>query len=116
MPKIPDCNRCLLYTPEPHLVCGVHPHGVEGDSCMDFRPNPKIEPEEPWSPEGYSWYGNELIPNKASRYTTEQQIEMLDNHPFFTGVCPNCQHQFERTNTQIVHFDCPSCGWIDESV
>ena len=116
MPKISDCNRCTLYAHNPHLICSVHPSGVETVNCIDFRPDPKIEPEEQWSPEGYSWYGNELIPNKPSRYTTEQQIKMLDTHPFFTGVCPNCKHQFDQTNHQIVHFDCPSCGWLDDSV
>ena len=116
MPKIPQCNSCLFYSHNQHLVCTIHPCGVETDSCIDFRADPNVEPEEQWSPEGYSWYGDELIPNKLPKYTSEQQIEMLDNHPFFTGICPNCQHQFDRTNHQIIHFDCPNCGWLDDSV
>ena len=38
------------------------------------------------------WYNGELIPYKPSRYTPEEQLEILDNHPFFTGVCPKCGH------------------------
>jgi hypothetical protein len=91
MPKISDCDRCL-----------------------DFRPDPNIE-EQQWSPEGYSWYGDELISNRPSRYTLEEQSQILDTHPFFTGVCPQCRHRFDRDNLPV-HFDCPECGFIDDSV
>ena len=72
MPKIPDCGfasasakqRCILYTHNTHLVCAVHPEGVDTDSCLDFRPDPNAEIEEQWSPEGYSWYSDELIANR----------------------------------------------------
>ena len=29
MSKIPDCDRCLLYTHQIYFVCAVHPEGVE---------------------------------------------------------------------------------------
>ncbi len=115
MPKISLCDRCLLYAHNPHLVCAVHPKGVNSDNCIDFRPDPNIKEEEQWSPEGYSWYGDELIPNRPSRYTSEEQLEILDNHPFFSGVCPNCGYRFSQ-DKQIVHYDCPVCDWIDDSV
>ena len=85
--KIPDCvlrfaqclgHRCLLYDHDPHIVCAVNPSGVEGNSCLDFRPDPNAEPEETWTPTGYSWYGNKLIPNKPSRYTKQEQLEILE--------------------------------------
>ncbi|MDJ0569479.1 MAG: hypothetical protein QNJ53_10575 [Pleurocapsa sp. MO_192.B19] len=34
--------------------------------------------------QGYSWYGDELIPDRSSRYSQSEQIHILDNHPFFT--------------------------------
>ncbi len=55
MPKIPDCDRCSLYAHNPHLICAVHPDGVETDKCLDFRPDPNAHIEEKWSPQGYSW-------------------------------------------------------------
>jgi hypothetical protein len=69
MPKIPDCDalcagfahRCTLYAHNPHLVCAVHPDGIDTESCLDFRPDPNIEEDKQWSPFGYSWYGDELI-------------------------------------------------------
>ena len=115
MPKISDCDRCSLYARNPHLVCAVHPEGVETDKCLDFRPDPKAQIEKQWSPQGYSWYGDELIANRPSRHNQSEQLEILDNHPFFTGVCPQCRHEFNQ-DSQIVHYDCPDCGWIDDSV
>lgn len=122
MSKIPDCDRCSLYAHNPHLVCAVHPSGVETDKCLDFRPDPNIKTEEQWSPEGYFWYGDELISDcdprrrhRLSRYSPSEQIQILDTHFFFTGVCPQCKHEFSRNNL-TVHYDCPDCGWIDDSV
>ena len=43
MPKIPDCDRCSLYAHNPHLVCMVHPSGVDSDRCPDFRLDPNAE-------------------------------------------------------------------------
>ncbi len=98
MPKIPDCDRCLFYSHSEYLVCQVHPYGVQGDRCLDFRPAPNAEEEEEqWAPEGYTWYGGELIPNRPPRYTKQEQLEILDNPP-------------------LVHWDCPACGWVDDSV
>jgi hypothetical protein len=52
MPKIPECDRCLLYSHNPHLVCAVHPGGVDGNSCLDFREDPNAQAVELWEPEG----------------------------------------------------------------
>jgi hypothetical protein len=46
MPKLPECDRCLLYARNPHLVCAVHPTGPNTDTCIDFREDPNAEPEE----------------------------------------------------------------------
>ncbi len=83
MPKIPDCNRCFLYARNPYVVCTVHPDGVDGVRCIDFRLDPNAEIEEQWSPEGYSYYDGELVRDR-SRYTRSEQFEILNTHPFFT--------------------------------
>jgi hypothetical protein len=54
MPKLPECDRCLLFARNPHLVCAVHPTGPNTNTCIDFRENPDAEPEELWEPEGAS--------------------------------------------------------------
>ena len=51
-----------------------------------------------------------------SRYTPSEQWEILNTHPFFTGVCPVCRYQFNTNNPPEVHYDCPECGWIDDSI
>lgn len=115
--KIPQCDRCLFYTYSPHLVCAVHPSGVTENHCIDFRQNPnKQEDETLWCPDGYSYYDGELIPNRAPRLTREEQWEILNTHPLFTGVCPQCGHEFNKNNPPKIHWDCPSCNWVDDSV
>ncbi|MDL5055381.1 hypothetical protein QQ056_17765 [Oscillatoria laete-virens NRMC-F 0139] len=39
-----------------------------------------------------------------------------NTHPLFTGICPKCGHLFDRANPPPVHWDCPECGWVDDSV
>ena len=116
MPKISDCDRCLFYSHNPYIICGVHPDGIDSNRCLDFRPDPNAEIEEQWSLLGYTFYGDELVPLRPSRYTSEEQLEILDNHPFFTGVCPECGYRFDKNNPPEVHYDCPVCGFIDDSV
>lgn len=96
----------------------MHPDGVESDHCLDFRPDPDSveENEELWEREGYSWYGDDLIENRPSRYTAEEQLEILNNHPFFTGVCPQCGYKFESSPSPHTSWHCFRCGWSNESV
>ncbi|MFM7353922.1 MAG: hypothetical protein ACKO1G_13005 [Microcystis aeruginosa] len=117
MSKIPDCDHCLLYTHQIYFVCAVHPEGVETEKCLDFRPDPEaIEDKEIWSPVGYSWYGDELIPDRLCRYTREEQQKILDTHPFFTGVCPDCQHIFTSSPIPRDIWQCPECGWQENGI
>ncbi len=143
--KLPLCDRCLFCAHDPHIVCAIHPSGTEGDTCLDFRPDPDLEgkrfvdflglgaqqrDDEPysnsfdlypdgelWEPEGASYYNGELILQPQQRWTQEEQLELLDTHPLFTGKCPQCGYQFERDYTACcVHWNCPECGWLDDPV
>lgn len=120
MPKISNCERCLYYTNDYHLLCAAHPYGPEGDTCLDFSPSPELqgkqyidflgllqqarenldsnesfsnpfglEPDENlWEPEGASYYAGELILQPQVRWTREEQLDLLDTHPIFTGIYP----------------------------
>ena len=116
MPKIPDCNHCQFFAHNPHLVCSIHPSGPSGNSCLDFREDPNAEPEELWEPEGATYYNGELILQPPQRWTREQQLWLIDNHPLFTGKCPSCGYVFSRDHTSQIYFDCPECEWKDDSV
>ncbi len=127
MKKIPECDRCLFKAHSPHTVCAVHPFGVKDNSCLDFREDPNLEAEELWEPEGAryidsdlvlerSYYNGEEIPPPQQRLTIEEQWEILNTHPLFTGHCPSCGYQFPPHVPELIHFDCPACGWIDEEV
>ena len=109
-------HRCLLYARNPHLVCAVYPAGPNTNTCIDFRENPNAEPEELWEPEGASYYNGELILQPRQQWTPEQQLELLDTHPLFTGRCPRCERLFPQYETPPVHWDCSACGWMDDAV
>lgn len=106
MPKLLECNNCLLYSHNPRLVCTVHLNGSEGDSCLDFREDPNIKLEELWQPEGATNYNGELVIQLQQRWTQQQKLELLDWHPMFTGRCPKCGYEFDRDYTYWVHWDC----------
>lgn len=89
-----ECCSCLFYAHNPFLVCAVHPEGVSGDSCLDFRQDPNVEAEL-WEPEGAryidgelalerSFYNGEEIIQPRQRWTREEQLELVDMHPMFT--------------------------------
>ncbi len=87
MPKILDCDRCLFYSHNPHhLICAVHPSGVEGNSCLDFRKDPNAE--ELWQPQGARYIDDELVIDRSfyngveviqpPPLTTEQQLGVAE--------------------------------------
>ncbi|MEH2405323.1 hypothetical protein [Nostoc sp.] len=72
--------------------------------------------QEQWQPEGASYYNGELILQPQQGRTQQQQLELLDTHPLFTGKCPQCNYEFDRDWSARVHWDCPECGWMDDTV
>ena len=130
MNKLKECDRCLFNARSSYTVCAVHPFGVDHENCLDFREDPNAEPEELWEPEGasyvddelvlehsyYNGYNGEEIRQPQRHLTPEQQWHILETHPLFTGHCPRCGYQFPPHVPELVHFDCPQCGWIDDSV
>ncbi|WP_404789172.1 hypothetical protein [Altericista sp. CCNU0014] len=46
--------------------------------------------------------------------TNLEDLSVLHDHPFFTGVCPNCHHQFPQASQPPTYWDCPKCGWKDD--
>lgn len=136
MPKIKNCDRCLFYSHDYLIVCAVHPGGPANDTCLDFRENPELESkqfvdflgigetyenpysneQDQWQPEGASYYNGELILQPPQRWTREEQLELIEWHPLFTGFCPQCGAFFDRDYTARVHWDCAECGWMDDSV
>jgi predicted RNA-binding Zn-ribbon protein involved in translation (DUF1610 family) len=113
--KLPECVSCRFYSGSPFIVCAILPAGPVGAECPHFAPDPNAEPVELWEPEGATYYNGELVLQPPQRWSREQQLELLDTHPLFTGKCPQCGAEFDRDYTARVHWDC-ECGWMDDSV
>jgi hypothetical protein len=43
-----------------------------------------------------------------------EDLRVLRDHPFFTGICPRCQHSFPQSSSPPAYWDCPKCGWKDD--
>ena len=114
--RLPQCDRCLNNSHNPHLFCAIHPYGVpEGQStCLDWEEDTQCPEEEWWEPEGGSFYGDELVISSHQRWTRVQQLELLMWHPLFTGLCPQCRHEFLPIT--VIHWDCPKCQWTDDAL
>jgi predicted RNA-binding Zn-ribbon protein involved in translation (DUF1610 family) len=83
---------------------------------MDFRPDPELEGKQFVDFLGIGEDNGELTLQPRQRWTREQQLDLLDTHPLFTGRCPQCGYEFQRDYTARVHWDCPQCGWLDDTV
>jgi hypothetical protein len=115
MSDLSECQGCQNYSRSLYLPCAMHPQGSARD-CPDFKRQPYNDRVEFWEPEGASFYGDELIITSVNRWIRIQRLELLSCHPIFTGVCPDCQHQFSQENLSHIHLDCPVCGWADDSL
>ncbi len=90
--NLPKCSSCKFA----RNPCPVHPHGIHGDDCLDFRLK----------------YGIEFAP-KLKR---EEQWQILDTHPIFRGECPQCRHIYDSINnwndwSNRTDWTCPICNW-----
>lgn len=115
MPKIPECDRCQRYSKNPHLVCAIHPIGPDSDSCLDFAPNAGAITQEIPEPVGASFYSGALVPNTQRHLSRQEQLELLDTHPLFTGMCPQCGYEMNEQNRSRSEWHCDRCGWNDPS-
>ncbi len=107
-----ECQRCQLFSGclgDEDPVCGIHPLGPVEIPCLDFA-----EITEQCQPLGAAYYGDELVIQPEHYLSTEERLEILDTHPLFTGKCPNCGEAIAQT--PVVHWDCPGCKWLDDSV
>ena|GEM_PF-300517 len=116
MPKIHECDHCLLYRHKPYLICAVHPTGPNTNTCIDFRENPDAEPEELWEPQGASYYNGELILQRPAALDTRTTVRAAGHAPTVYRPVPPCEMTYPQYETPPVHWDCSACGWSDDSV
>jgi hypothetical protein len=88
------------------MVCAIHPQGLAGGYCGDSKPDPNLE-EELWAPTGYRW-GDDGDLVAIEKPIDLRKWQILNTHPLFTGVCPECNYQFDPKSK---NWDCPQCGW-----
>ena len=103
------CQRFSGYCGAEFLICGIHPSGPAETPCPDFA-----EVSEPFEPLGGAYYAGELVLQPTHDLTTAERLELLETHPFFTGVCPQCGAAIAGEG--LVHYDCEPCGYKNDLV
>lgn len=104
-----QCDRFSGYLTEGFLVCAIHPSGPVQNPCPD-----SAEVIEDWEAVGAFYKDNELLKDWAGYLTSSERIEVLESHPIFTGICPECGASFR--DCRPIHYDCRECGWMDDSI
>jgi hypothetical protein len=79
-----------------------------GGNAPGFKPTPSQAPSNNPSLQRYS------VAEFLSQATSIDELKVLHNHPFFTGSCPKCLHQFQDASAPPIYWDCPECGWKDD--
>ncbi|MCM1984741.1 hypothetical protein [Lyngbya confervoides] len=49
-----------------------------------------------------------------AQVSSTEELDILVDHPFFTGVCPKCQYEHAHLESPPLFWDCPECGWKDD--
>lgn len=120
-----DADTCPDFSPNPELegkrfvdFVSLLQQSRENFTSSESFSNPfDLKPDQDlWEPEGVTYYAGELILQPQQRWTPQEQLDLLDTHPLFTGRCPLCEMPFpQNKNSSPVHWDC-LCGWMDDTV
>ena len=103
-----------IYTPLPGTQTANLIHSFE----LPAAPSPAALGSTP-TPSPMSAPPSQAEPGRASvadflaRVTSLNDLKALQNHPFFTGQCPQCgaAHEYEELP---VYWDCRHCNWKDD--
>jgi len=88
------------------MVCGIHPCGPTEEICKDFSATPKQKCAKPI---GGGYYVGDWTPQPFPTMTTAEQLSLIDEHPQFTGRCPNCEMPIAEAVEE--QWTCDHCGW-----
>ena len=106
------CLFLTLFTPAVILLL----KGFQDRRKMSVNGKVVIERDNDFLGAHRSFYNGEEIIQPRQRWTREEQLELLDTHPMFTGRCPQCELPFPRYERPLVHWDCSQCGWVDDTL
>ena len=92
------------------MVCGIHPCGPTEEICEDFVAVAEDPEAEVRQPLGGGYYVGDWIPQPFPTLTAAAQLLLLNDHPQFTGRCPNCEMPIAEA---VEQWTCDRCGWED---
>ncbi len=124
MPKTPDCDHCLYFSHNQHLICAVHPEGQNSYNCPDFQENPEARNGEfvdflnllqrLEDTDNYDPFSNPLSLNSGEEQWQPQEASYYNGELILQ---PKHQRTREEQLWLLEHHPmftgrCPSCGAI----
>jgi len=80
-----------------------------GKTCKDFSGIAPSAAAPERQPLGGGYYAGDWIPQPFPALTTAEQLSLLDEHPQFTGRCPNCEMPIAESAEG--QWKCGHCEW-----
>jgi hypothetical protein len=96
-----------------HFSMAASPSGTRetySKNVTAFTLSPSVAKTPPLSSKSRRYSVIEFITQVADI----EDLRVLRDHPFFTGICPHCQHSFPQSGSPPAYWDCPKCGWKDD--
>ncbi len=57
-------------------------------------------------------YQEHPLTHFLAQLSPAEQLQVMMTHPFFTGQCPQCRHDFRGLSFSPASWDCSHCGWM----
>lgn len=122
-PNGPEANVCPDFIADPalegkHFVdfLGLQQQTEENNKLSHIEAFNAEYSDQQWQPEGVFFVNGELVINEErsfyngqeivqpeQHWTQEEMLQLIDEHPIFTGRCPSCEMPFPRFEKPPVH-------------
>ena len=77
-------------------------------------PNVSVPAPAPSNPLDHDQQNRYSVAEYLSQVSDIEDLAVLEDHPFFTAVCPKCRHGYSNLKHPPLFWDCPACGWRDD--
>lgn len=105
-------------------VYNPHPGKKTASLIHEFRlDSAPASPQAPQQSGSATATNNQSSPGRSPQRSSVAEVllhmsslddlKVLQDHPFFTGKCPQCNSPYIQQDPPPVYWDCQACGWED---
>lgn len=106
-----------IYNPHPGKKTASLIHEFSLSTSHPPQPNshPLSAPQSVERAHAYASPPRSSVAEVLLNMSSLDDLKALKNHPFFTGVCPQCSIPYIQQDPPPVYWDCQKCGWVDDA-